>query len=95
MLRFIAITDDSIGIVADIRFARRSTTLEVHAEMFATVLKVVVEPGETVGPDDTLVILESMKMEIPATAGIGGTVVKVAVREGETVQVGDLLAVLE
>jgi acetyl-CoA carboxylase biotin carboxyl carrier protein len=68
---------------------------EVHAEMVANVAKVVVAPGEQVSAGDMLVILESMKMEIPVLAELPGTVVDVAVTEGVVVQEGDLLVVLE
>lgn len=65
---------------------------EVRAEMVANVFKVLVAEGDTVADGDTLVILESMKMEIPVLAEVDGTVSKVAVREGGLVQEGDLIA---
>ena len=68
---------------------------EVRAEMVANVWKVVVEPGSTVDDGDTLVILESMKMEIPVLAEQDGTVSALHVSEGDVVQEGDVLAVLE
>ena len=68
---------------------------EIHAEMVANVWKVVVAEGDTVSDGDTLVILESMKMEIPVIAESDGTIAKVAVAEGDVVQQGDLIAVLE
>ncbi|MGH3796219.1 MAG: biotin/lipoyl-binding carrier protein [Pseudonocardiaceae bacterium] len=68
---------------------------EIHAEMVANVWKVVVAEGDTVSDGDTLVILESMKMEIPVIAESDGTISKVAVSEGDVVQQGDLIAVLE
>ncbi len=52
----------------------------------------VVAEGDTVADGDTLVILESMKMEIPVIAEVDGTVTKVAVTEGQVVQEGDLIA---
>ena len=64
----------------------------VHAELVASVLKVLAEPGDRVGPEDTLVLLESMKMEIPVAAEVAGTVTEVAVHEGDVVTEGDLLA---
>jgi acetyl-CoA carboxylase biotin carboxyl carrier protein len=69
--------------------------MEVRAEMVANVWKVVVESGDSVDDGDTLVILESMKMEIPVIAEKSGTVTKVAVNEGEVVQEGDLIAVID
>jgi biotin carboxyl carrier protein len=65
---------------------------EVRAEMVANVWKVLVAEGDTVADGDTLVILESMKMEIPVLAEVDGTVSKVAVQEGSLVQEGDLIA---
>jgi acetyl-CoA carboxylase biotin carboxyl carrier protein len=66
----------------------------IRAEMAATVWKVVAAEGETVGPEDVLVILESMKMEIPVLAETTGTVTSLPVAEGALVQEGDVLAVL-
>jgi acetyl-CoA carboxylase biotin carboxyl carrier protein len=67
---------------------------EVRSEMVANVWKVVVKAGDQVSTGDTLVILESMKMEIPVEAPEDGTVQKVAVEEGGVVQEGDVIAVL-
>ena len=68
---------------------------EIRAEMVANVWKVVASPGAAVDDGDTLVILESMKMEIPVLAEQAGTVIKLAVAEGDVVQEGDLIAVIE
>ncbi|MBA2445297.1 MAG: biotin/lipoyl-binding carrier protein [Nocardioidaceae bacterium] len=67
-------------------------THEVHAELVANVLRVIVKAGDTVAEGDTLVLLESMKMEIPVPAEIAGTVTEVAVNEGDVVTEGDLIA---
>lgn len=67
---------------------------EIRAEMVANVWKVVTAPGATVAEGDTLVILESMKMEIPVIAETDGTVAELAVNEGDVVQEGDLIAVI-
>jgi len=64
---------------------------QVRAEMVANVWKVVVAQGDQVADGDTLVILESMKMEIPVLAEGGGTV-DLKVEEGQVVQEGDLIA---
>jgi biotin carboxyl carrier protein len=69
--------------------------MEVQAEMVANVWKVVVAAGDTVAEGDPLVILESMKMEIPVEAPAGGTVKEVRVQEGGVVQEGDVIAVVE
>lgn len=68
---------------------------QVSAEMVANVHSVVVEAGEVVEPGTTLLILESMKMEIPVLTETGGTVVDVKVEAGDVVQEGDVLVVLE
>jgi biotin carboxyl carrier protein len=68
---------------------------DVEAEMVANVWKVLVAPGAAVAEGDTLVILESMKMEIPVVAPQGGTVTAVNVVEGGVVQEGDVIAVVE
>jgi acetyl-CoA carboxylase biotin carboxyl carrier protein len=67
---------------------------EVLAEMVANVWKVLVAEGDTVADGDTLVILESMKMEIPVHPEYGGTVESVAVVAGDVVSEGDLLVTL-
>jgi biotin carboxyl carrier protein len=67
---------------------------EIRAEMVANVWKVVVSAGDTVSDGDTLVILESMKMEIPVVAESDGTITELAVSEGDVVQEGDLIAVI-
>ncbi len=68
---------------------------EVRAEMVANVWKVVVAAGDSVADGDTLVILESMKMEIPVIAEAAGTVTELRVAEGDVVQEGDVIAVIE
>ncbi len=68
---------------------------EVQAEMVANVWKVVVAAGDAVVSGDPLVILESMKMEIPVESPTSGTVTEVRVQEGGVVQEGDVIAVVE
>ena len=67
----------------------------VEAEMVANVWKVLVAAGATVAEGDTLVILESMKMEIPVVSPQDGTVTAMNVVEGGVVQEGDVIAVIE
>jgi biotin carboxyl carrier protein len=67
----------------------------VVAELVANVLSVEVEPGQRVSPADPVVILESMKMEIPVLADAAGTVAEVRVTAGDVVQEGDVLVVLD
>jgi acetyl-CoA carboxylase biotin carboxyl carrier protein len=69
--------------------------MDVKAELAGNLWKIVVGEGQAVAADDTLMILESMKMEIPITAPQAGTVTKIMVREGETVQEGQVLAQLD
>ena len=68
---------------------------EVVAEMVANVWKVVVAEGDEVAAGDTLVILESMKMEIPVVTEDGGRVAELKVAEGDVVQEGDVIARIE
>jgi len=68
--------------------------IEVRAEMAANVWQVLVEAGETVAAGAELVILESMKMEIPVEAPVAGTVAEVRVVPEASVQEGDVLVVL-
>ncbi len=68
---------------------------EVRAEMVANVWRVVVTEGDQVDEGDVLVILESMKMEIPVIAEDKGALVKLNVAEGDVIQEGDLIAVIE
>ena len=68
---------------------------EVRAEMVANVWKIVAAEGDEVTDGDTLVILESMKMEIPVLTESDGVVAQMAVNEGDVVQEGDLIAVVE
>ena len=65
---------------------------EVRAEMVANVWKVLVAEGDHVEDGDTLVILESMKMEIPVLAESPGVVTKLHVAEGDVVQEDELIA---
>ncbi len=68
--------------------------MEVRAEMTANVWKVIAASGQQVATGEDLVILESMKMEIPVTAPVAGTV-RLAVTEGQVVNEGDLIAEVE
>jgi acetyl-CoA carboxylase biotin carboxyl carrier protein len=67
---------------------------EIRAEMAASVWKVVVDDGATVTAGSTIVVLESMKMEIPVEAETAGTVT-LAVEEGQNVDEGDLIATVQ
>ena len=75
--------------------AREPRTADVVAEMVANVLKVSVAPGERVAVGDAVVLLESMKMEIPVLAEHAGTVTAVKVGTGDVVQEGDVLVTID
>lgn len=68
---------------------------EVRAEITANVWQVRVEVGQSVEVGDELVILESMKMEIPVIAPLAGTISELAVAPDDQVTEGDLIAVIE
>ncbi|MGR7001173.1 biotin/lipoyl-binding carrier protein [Yinghuangia aomiensis] len=67
---------------------------EVYAEMVANVAQIVVAEGDAVEAGTTLVVLESMKMEIPVLTETAGTVEALTVAEGDVIQEGDLIAVI-
>jgi len=66
----------------------------VRAEMVASVHSVLVTVDEPVDEGATLVILESMKMEIPVLSEVRGTIAEIAVSVGDVVQEGDVIAVI-
>ena len=68
---------------------------EVEAHITGTVWKIEVKVGDSVDEGDTVVILESMKMEMPVEADEDGTVVEILCEEGQAVNEGDVLIVLE
>ena len=70
-------------------------TVQVVAHITGTVWKIEVKLGDTVANEQTLVILESMKMEMPVEAPSSGRVSRIAVSEGQAVEEGDLLVELE
>ena len=72
----------------------REQRVEILAEMVANVIEVPVEVGGTVAVGDIVVLLESMKMEIPVLAEVAGTVTAVKVAVGDVVQEGDPLVEL-
>lgn len=67
----------------------------VEAHITGTVWKIECEVGDTVAEGDTVVILESMKMEMPVEAEDQGTVKEILCEEGQAVNEGDVLVVLE
>ena len=67
----------------------------VESEVAGTVWKIEAEVGSTVGEGDTLIILESMKMEIPVESPESGKVVEIRVQVEQPVAEGDIIAVLD
>ncbi|HLQ62885.1 MAG TPA: biotin/lipoyl-binding carrier protein [Candidatus Acidoferrales bacterium] len=68
---------------------------EVKAELVGSVWKIEARPGQQVQEEDVLIILESMKMEIPVLAPKAGTVREIRVKEQDVVKEGQVLAVIE
>ena len=69
--------------------------MQIKAELAGNLWKIVVREGQQVRADETLMILESMKMEIPVNAASAGRVAKIHVKEGQAVQEGQLLIEVE
>ena len=69
--------------------------IEVKSEITGTVWQVKSKPGDTVESGDTLVVIESMKMEIPVITEDGGVVKEILVKEKDPVAEGQVVAVLE
>ena len=70
-------------------------TVEIATEITGNVYTVEVREGDRVSEGDTLVVLESMKMEIPIVSSEDGTVKSVLVKEGEVVTEGNTVVVIE
>ena len=69
--------------------------MRVTAELTGNLWKIVVSEGQQVQADETLMVMESMKMEIPVNAPKAGRVSRLHVKEGQTVQEGQLLAEID
>ncbi|HJS97396.1 MAG TPA: biotin/lipoyl-binding carrier protein, partial [Solirubrobacteraceae bacterium] len=74
---------------------RRASVPSVEAHITGIVWRIEVEVGDSVEEGDTVVILESMKMEMPVEAEDPGVVKEILVEEGQSVSEGDALVVLE
>ena len=83
-----------LRVTANVGRMARDQLTEILCEMVANVLEIMVEPGAAVAAGDEVVLLESMKMEIPVIAERAGTVVAVKVAPGDVVQEGDVLLTL-
>ena len=68
---------------------------EIRAHITGVVFQVAAKAGDTVAAGDAVIVLESMKMEIPVEAPRAGAVKEIRVEEGQTVQEGDVVAILE
>jgi len=68
---------------------------EIKASITGNVWKILVKPGQEIEEDDEVVILESMKMEIPIESPDDGTVAEIRINEGDSVKQGDVLVVLD
>ena len=67
----------------------------LKAEVTGSVWKIETTIGQTLVPEHTVLIIESMKMEIPLVAEDGGTLVEICVNEGDSVSEGQVLAIIE
>jgi acetyl-CoA carboxylase biotin carboxyl carrier protein len=67
----------------------------IKAHITGVVFQVMAKKGDKVAAGDPVVVLESMKMEIPVEAPRAGSVKEMRVTEGQTVQEGDTIAILE
>jgi acetyl-CoA carboxylase biotin carboxyl carrier protein len=68
---------------------------EIKAHITGVVFQITTKPGDRVQAGDPVLVLESMKMEIPVEAPRAGAVKQILVREGQTVQEGETVALLE
>ena len=69
--------------------------MQVKSEIAGSVWKITASEGDTLSADDIIVILESMKMEIPIVAPKSGTLAKLHVAEGDMIDEGQLIAIVE
>ena len=69
--------------------------IEIKTDITGTVWKVLKRVGDTVEEDEPILILESMKMEIPVAASEHGVVTEIVVKEGETATEGSVVARIE
>jgi acetyl-CoA carboxylase biotin carboxyl carrier protein len=68
---------------------------EIKAHITGVVFQITARPGDSVAAGDPVIVLESMKMEIPVEAPRAGSVEEIRVQEGQTVQEGETVALLE
>lgn len=69
--------------------------IEVVSEVAGSVWKLVAQPGSSMAAGEPILILESMKMEIPVEAPVAGTLLELRVAEEDPVEEGQVVAILE
>ncbi len=69
--------------------------VEIEAQITGNVWKIEKAVGDQVAEEDVILIIESMKMEIPVEAPCGGTISEIRTAEGESIEEGDVLVVLD
>ena len=69
--------------------------MDIVTEVAGKVWKLVARPGEQLAADDPILILESMKVEIPVAAPQSGRLLEIRVREGDAVSEGEVVAVMD
>jgi biotin carboxyl carrier protein len=69
--------------------------IEIEAQITGNVWKIEKAVGDAVQEEDVILIIESMKMEIPVEAPCGGTISEIRTAEGESIEEGDVLVVLD
>ena len=69
--------------------------MNIACEVAGKVWKIEAQPGAQLAADDVILVLESMKMEIPVVAPRAGRLAELHVKEGDTLNEGDIVAVIE
>jgi biotin carboxyl carrier protein len=75
--------------------ARVSMAIEIAAEIAGNLWKLEKAAGDSVRAEDVIMIIESMKMEIPVEAPCDGTIARICVAEGDSIEEGTVLAIIE
>ena len=78
----------------DSKNGRRILSIEVESQITGSIWKIETSVGAEVEEEDVLLIIESMKMEIPVEAPEAGRVTEIRVQEGQSVEEGDVLVIL-
>jgi len=74
---------------------QKALAVEIEAQITGNVWKIEKQPGDRVEEEDVIMIIESMKMEIPVEAPCAGTIGEIRVQEGEAIEEGTVLALIE